>query len=387
MPPKTATAAKEASKDIPLIVVTGDDDHAASARAREIFKQWCDGGADPEVIDASSANSAEALTALGRLREGLLTLPFFGGSKAIWFRNCTFLGDDRTSNSSAVLETLGSLAEMLKKFDWRGVKLLISATEIDKRRSFYKTIEKLGKVERFEGLSVDSKGWQDQMELAAARLFKERNLQIDEQALVMLVSYVGPNSRALASEVEKLSLYCEGKGVVSLADVELLASRNKEARAFAVAEALGKRNLPLLMRTLDQELWSMQTDSSRNEIGLLYGILSKVRGMLLAKELVREGFVPPRADYNTMKAAVERIPAEKMPRDKKFNPAAMHPFVLSNALRDSENYTTEELVNAMATLLDCNLKLVSSSTDEASILQQALVKIARPRSAGEKMAR
>ena len=205
------------SKSSPLVLVCGDDDFAVKQRARQLHQQWCDelGGMDHEIIDATAGNADEALRALAKLREALQTLPFFGGGKSIWFRDCNFLGDERTATSSAVTETLGELAGELKEFNWQGVRLVISAGKVDKRRSFYKTIEKAGAIEAFAGWTIDQKGWADEAEMWAAKALKERGKQIADDALGELVSRVGPNARALASEVEKLSLYVGDRKVLA----------------------------------------------------------------------------------------------------------------------------------------------------------------------------
>jgi len=102
-----------------------------------------------EIIEATVSNSGEALTALARLREALQTLPFFGSGKVIWLRDCNFLGDERAASAQAVTETLNDLAEELKNFKWSGVRLLISAGKVDKRKTFFKTLDKIGTVENF----------------------------------------------------------------------------------------------------------------------------------------------------------------------------------------------------------------------------------------------
>lgn len=119
----------------------------------------------------------------------------------------------------------------------------------------------------------------------------------------------------------------------------------------------------------------MQFDKKKSTIGLLYGLISKVRGMLLLKEMIREGWVKADADYGRFKSQLERVPAEKLPEDKKFNPLSMHPFMLHKSLPQTRNYTTAELVRAMESLLVCNQRLVSSSLDDTLILQQTLVRI------------
>src|SRR5882672_12932264 len=125
-PAKNRPTEMAAAKSNPLALVCGDDDFAVKQRARQIFQQWSAelGGMDHEIIDASVGNSGEAFTALGKLREALNTLPFFGGGKAIWLRDCNFLGEERTAETSDVTETLAELAQELKDFSWQNVRLL-----------------------------------------------------------------------------------------------------------------------------------------------------------------------------------------------------------------------------------------------------------------------
>src|SRR5580765_238001 len=72
-----------ASSPAPVALICGDDDFAVKQRARALFQQWSEelGGMDHETIDARINNVDEALKAIARLREGLNTLPFFGGAK------------------------------------------------------------------------------------------------------------------------------------------------------------------------------------------------------------------------------------------------------------------------------------------------------------------
>ena len=371
----------------PLVLVCGDDDFTVKQRAQALFNQWSAelGGMDHEIVDASALNTAEALKCLSRLREALNTLPFFGGAKVVWFKDCSFLGEDRTSSSAAVTAALTEFAEELKAFRWDGVRLLISGGKPDKRRSFFKTVEKLGSVEPFTALSADDKDWASRAEGEALRLIKAARKDIADDALGELVTRVGPNLRALASEVEKLTLYLGDRPEITLTDVQTLTTRQKLAQAFALGEALGDRDLGKLMRVLDQELWEIRTgaDKRKSEIGLLYGLISKIRALLMLKELRQQGILKPARDYNSFKSQLERVPADSLPGDKRFNPLAGHPFVLFQAMRQTDNYELPELIHAMEVLLDANVKLVSSDLDEAMVLQQALVEIVglRPRKA------
>jgi DNA polymerase III subunit delta len=359
-------------------MIFGDDEFAVKQRARQVYQQWTRelGGEDHEIIDAAVSNSGEALRALARLREALQTLPFFGGGKVVWLQNCSFLGDDRTASAQAVTEALADLAAELKEFSWDQTRLLISCGKADKRKVFFKAIDKIGAVEQFAGLSVDDRDWAAQTEGWARKAVRARQKEIDEDALADVVNRVGPNSRQLENEIEKLCLYVGPKPRIEPADVAAICTRNKNARAFALGDALGERDLPRLLARLDEELWAMQFDSQKSEIGVLYGLIGKVRVLLLLKELLREGWVKPESDYTRFKAQLERVPADKLPSDRRFNPLAFNPYVLYKALPQVKQYSQSELVRAMDLLLECNQRLVSSGLDESLVLQQALIRIA-----------
>jgi DNA polymerase III delta subunit len=97
--------------------------------------------------------------------------------------------------------------------------------------------------------------------------------------------------------------------------------------------------------------------------------------MILLKEMMREGWVKPAIDFGRFKAQLERVPADKLPQDKRFNPLAINPYVLFKALPQVQRYSQEELARAMELLFRCNQKLVTSGLEESLVLQQTLVQI------------
>lgn len=370
-------AATATSTPAPVMLLCGDDDFTVKQRAKQVYASWTAelGGMDHEIVDATALNTDDALKSMGRLREALNTLPFFGGAKVVWWQNCNFLGEERTAVSTKVTAELSTLAEELKNFRWEGVRLLISGGKPNRVRTFYKTLAKIGTVELFAALSAEDKDWTGKAESEAIRLIRSAGKNIADEALAELISRVGPNLRALASEVEKLTLYLGARSEIALADVQLLTTRQKQARAFALGEALGDRDLQKLLQVLDEELWEMRIDKKKSEIGLLYGLISKVRALLLLKELRLQGILKPARDYGSFKSQVDRLPTTALSGDKRFNPLAGHPFVAFRASQQADNYETAELVVALESLLEANRKLVSSDADEALVLQKALVDI------------
>jgi DNA polymerase III subunit delta len=360
-----------------VLLVCGEDDFGVKERARQVFRQWSTeiGGMDHEIVDASVNHSGEALAVLAKLRAALQTLPFFGSGKVIWLQSCNFLGEERAAEAQAVTENLSDLARELKDFSWQNVRLLVSAGKVDKRKTFYKTLEKIGTVEILAGWSAEDRDWAEQAESFALRALRELDKEISGEALARLVANTGPNPRTLRSEIEKLFLYCGSRPRIEIGDVDSIVTRNKQARAFALGDALGERDLPRLLRCLDEELWEVRRDPQHSEIGLLYGLISKVRVLILVTEMMAQKWLRPERDFSRFKTQLARIPAEALPEDKKYNPLAINPYVLFKALGQASNYTQAELIAAMDLLLECNRHLISRSLDPALILQQALVRI------------
>ncbi len=358
----------------PLCLVFGDEAFLVRDRACQVYDGWCAdaGGEDHEIIDGVVRNAVEASDALARLNEAVQTLPFFGGSKVVWLRDANFLGDDRTASSRDVTEQLNGLAKGWETFDWQGVRVLVSAGKVDKRKTFFKTAKKIGTV---EDLSVADKERGNRAALVVRQRLAELGKKIEANVVDELVLLSGTNLQQLHIESEKLSVYVGEREEVTRQDVHTIATRTKQSKAFALADAFGERNLPRLLHELDEELWEVRLDAKKSPIALLYGLISKVRTMIFLREMLRLKWIRPGAAYPQFKSQLEAIPDERLPVDRKFNPKAMHPYMLFNALGHARRYTVEELAEAMEILLHCNRQLVSSGTDDTLLLQRALVRI------------
>ncbi len=374
-----ATVAAAPATASPVALICGDDEFSVKQRTRQLYDGWRNelGGMDHEIIDGTCTNAAQASEAVARLREALNTRSFFGGSKVIWLKDCTFLGEDRTSNSATVTAALTDLAKELKSFRWDSMRLLVSAGKPDKRRAFFKWLESAGRVEIYTALSADDKDWASRAESEVIRAVKAAHLDIRDDALAEFVARVGPNLRSLINEIEKLILYAGDRKMITVEDVRTMTTQQKQAQAFALAEALGDRDLGRLMRILDRELWEIRAgvEKGKSEIGVLYGLISKVRALLMLREMRDRAWLKPTSDYNAFRGQLERVPTDEMPEDRRFNPLALHPYAAFQAFRQSENFSAPELTRAMELLLEANLRLVGSSMDEGAVLRHALVEI------------
>ena len=151
----------KASASSDFVLICGQDDHATRQRSKQVYERWISDCPDheQEIVDGSAATVSEASQALSRCLEALQTLSFFGAGKLIWFRHCTFLGEEKMAASKAVTEGLAAVVQEVQQVGEGSFRLLISAGKVDKRKSFYKQFQKLGKVEVHDGWDPSKSDW------------------------------------------------------------------------------------------------------------------------------------------------------------------------------------------------------------------------------------
>ncbi|MGC8744317.1 MAG: DNA polymerase III subunit delta [Verrucomicrobiia bacterium] len=355
----------------PLVLIYGSDDFLVRNRARAIYNKWVEksNSIDCEVIEGNVENQEAAQKSISKLIESLNTPPFFGGMRVVWLKDCNFLANSSQVSGEKLRNRIDDLARTIKEIKLQDARLLISAQDVDKRRSIFKVISEKGKVEYYEALSLQDPDWEQKAVDYILQIFEQNNKKVSQSVLTEIVNRIGPDLAILNSEAEKLIIYTKDRDRVTIDDVNAVCSNNVLARAFAVADALGRRDLPAALKHLDEEFWSMQFDREKSEIGILYGIISKVRALLVAKELVQERIIKSTSNYPAFKSAFESSGIKTISNLK------IHPFVLYKACEESRNFTRDELVNAMQLLLKCNLELVTTQQDKKRLIQQTLIKI------------
>src|SRR6266700_2291262 len=206
--PKTSVK-KTATANIHAVV--GSDEAEVKRVAAELAGKLTPPGAGEfglDVIDGAADNAEQAATRIRSTLEALQTLPFFGSTKVVWLKNANFLGDDQKARSSAVQSALEEFSKMLDRGIGSEVTFLISATEVDKRRSFYKTLLKRADVQVFDRLDSGRAGWEEEAGEIVRRHAKKRKLQFDDDALDLFVLLTGGDTRQIENELEKIDTYC-----------------------------------------------------------------------------------------------------------------------------------------------------------------------------------
>ena len=367
-----ATRTKGATQ---ICAVLGSDESEVKRVARERADQLTPAGGGDfacDVIDGVADNADQAATRIRQTIEALLTFPFFGGEKLVWLKNASFLADDQTGRAQAVIEALETLAGTLSGGLPESTRFLLSAVGVDKRRSFYKTLGKLGKVEVFDKVDASKSGWEEEAAELAAGAARQRGLRLAGDALELFTLSTGGDRRIVENELEKLDLYLGAKRrEISVDDVRSLVPLSRAGIVFELGNAIAERNLGRVLALLDQLLFQ-----GESAIGImLVAIIPTVRNLLVVKDLMtRHKLAPPQQPFFFGKT-LDRLPAEATAHLPRKKDGTVNAYSLGIAAMHAKRYELPELRIALQACLDANVRLVTSSLDATVVLSQLLVQI------------
>lgn len=370
--PKAKAKTVESASNIHAVV--GSDESEVKRIAAELAAQLAPPDAGEfgvEVIDACADNVDQAVAKIRFAIEALQTLPFFGGGKLVWLKNANCLGDSVIGRSASVQGALEDLAGLIEEGLGSDVTLLISATETDKRRSFYKTLAKRAEVQVIDRLDSSRAGWEEEATEIVRRRAKARKLQFDEEALDLFVLLTGGDTRQIENELEKIDLYLGRERRVTVDQVRELVPLSRAGVIFELGNALAacdlERALMLVKRLLDQ---------GETAIGiLLVAILPTIRNLLLAKDLMERNRMPrPNAPFSFI-SALNRLPAEAAEHLPRKKDGSINGYALGIAAQQAHRFQSKKLIEGLEACLEANLRLVSSQLDHELILTEIVVKL------------
>jgi DNA polymerase-3 subunit delta len=371
------TAEKKKST-APIHAVVGSDESEVKRAAKEIAAKLTPpdaGEFGSDIIDGQADNADQAATRIHQTVEALLTVPFFGGDKLVWLKSANFLGDNVLGRAAAVLEALEKLTATLSAGLPENVKFLLSATEIDKRRSFYKTLGKLAKVEVFDKLDTGRSGWEE----AAMRLAEDRasahGLNFSGDALELFALLTGGESRQIDNELEKIDLYLgPERRKVGVADVRLLVPLSKAGVIFELGNALAQRDIAGAMQLAAQLL-----EEGESAIGiLLVAIIPTVRNLLVVKDLMqRHRLNRPQMPFH-FSGTLNRLPesaTQHLPRKKD---GTVNGYALGIAACHAHRFELDELRELFDACLDANVRIVTTQLDAQVLLSELIARFSKP---------
>lgn len=352
-----------------IILICGSDEAAVKKNA--LAKCEALQPADPmnvEIIDSRVETVDEALRKIDELRAAILTLPFFGGGKLVWWKNVNFLDDGVIGRSAQVKEALDALVPDLEKADGESVTVLISALALHKGKAFAKSLLKLAEASYFDLPDVRKGGEREMLEMIEA-LCEQAGLKAGDGAAERLFAALGYNTGAIQVELEKLLCFLGGPGAtVTRESVQQLVGGKRDVLVWDFCDAAlagdARQATALLNQLLAQE---------ESEIGILILLAGQVRlaalgGMLKEKGMLR---VAKRGNF----VNVELTPEGEalLPRKKSGEPIST--YNLGQVVQKSQHKPARFWVRSIETLHRAYRHIIGGTADKVRTLEFAVIEL------------
>ncbi len=374
-----ATTKKKISENANFHVIVGSDDGMVREEALALYNQLTGGNDDGfthETIDGNADNSEGAYEICASASQSLMTMPMFGGDKVVWLRNVNFLGDDVTGRAQRTEAGVEMLRGILEKGLPGGIKFMISADKIDKRRTFWKFLEKSAAVQSYDKIDISKDGWEDEVGRLVEERASELGLEFENDALELFIMLAGEQSKQIINELEKLDLFLgKERRVVNIEDVRSLVPLSREAVVFEIGQAIQKGNVARAIQLVDEQL-----AAEESAIGIMRAsIINVVRNLYMAK-LILEKFKAPSGNYGAFAGALNRLPAADrawLPQKKDGSGVNVFPIFL--AVPNAKNYDLDGLQHVMVQTQRADQALVTTGLDHRMVLHRLIVEIAAAR--------
>ena len=355
-----------------IFAIVGSDDGRVKEEALRLHRDLTGGvddGFTHETIEGTADNSEGAFQICRSVVEALQTLPFFG-EKVVWLKNASFLLDDVTGRSERTLSGVESLKGCLEGGLAPGITFLLSSTGIDKRRAFWKFLEKGAQVKAYDKIDTSRDGWQEEVAGLVEKKAKELGLQFGDDALELFIMLAGEATRQIANELEKIDLYLgPDRREVTPDDVRRMVPLSRAGVVFEIGNALQNGDAARALELIDQQL-----ERGENAIGLMRAsIIPTVRNLFMAKVLSDKKL--PTRNYRDFAAAIDRLPEMErlwLPQ-KKAGGVNVYPLFL--CLRGADQFTLEGLRGAMESALRADRSLVTTGLDHRLVLHRLVAEV------------
>lgn len=374
-----AKAKNSPSKSGNFFAVVGSDEGLVREKALALYNKLTGGtddGFTHETIDGIADNSDSAFEICASTVQALLTIPMFGGDKVVWLRNANFLADNVTGRSQRTESGVENLRTTLERGIPDGVTFLLTAQGVDKRRAFWKYIEKAADVQVHDRIDTGRDGWEEQVATLVNSHAKALGLRFERNALALFVMLAGEQSQQIGNELVKLDLYLgPERREVTEDDVRLLVPLSRAAVVFEIGKAIQQGNAARAIQLIDQQL-----EAEESAIGIMRAsIINVVRNLFMAR-LIMDQFKVPTGNYNAFAGSLNRLPqADRAWLPQKKDGSGVNVFPIFLAAENAKNFTLAGLQHVMEATLKADQSLVTTGLDHRLVLHRLIVEIAGAR--------
>ena len=361
------------AEQLTSFVYYGGDEGANAAAAAAKYAELTQGddGWGNEVIDGAAATVDEAVQVIDRVISGLQMINMFGGRKVIWLKGANFMGDTPSgARSETVVAALESLVDSLESLPSETF-FVLSATEMDKRRGFFKKLGQVAEMNESVHIDIRKDGWESEVTRLTLRLSKPLGLKFDNAAMALFVQRVNEGTRQISNELNKLDVYLgPERRQVTEQDVDLMVAVSRHGFIFEISRALEKQDSRRALRLVNEQL-------AHGEQGVSImraAIVPTVQKRYCARVLM-DTYRLNTGSYPLFKAALERLPEEGRKLVPVNKEGKLNSYPLYLAAQSAAKLTLKKARQDLLACARADRQLVSSQLDTRDVLHKLIIQL------------
>lgn len=215
-------------------------------------------------------------TSLSTVLSDAITVPFLEELKIIILKNPKFLTKSATSTKDEIKAMLKYL-----KSPCDSTLLIIDATNtvINQSNEIYKMLKNVARIIDYpDPEEIELKGW-------IVRSFDANGIDIKDDALTLLLEYIGDDQARLSQEIDKLSSYVGKGGTIRKEDIKLLVPKNINNEIYLLIKAIINHDLALTNQIYDNLI-----THTKDSLTIFSLISNKFKELLTTYRLLKYGY-------------------------------------------------------------------------------------------------
>jgi DNA polymerase-3 subunit delta len=319
-------------KPIAAVVLLGSDHYLREMCRNKIIEICVPESARDWAVARLSARGAGWDEILGRAQ----TLPMLAPRQVIIVEEAESVEKLGEKARDEVLAMLGSYFESPAPF----TVLLLEAAALDGRQRFFKLLSE-------HALIAELTIGPESASALAAQMAKDLGAEIDREAAAMLADILNGAPSRMRIELEKLAAYTQGRGRITVSDVETLVVAARKNTVWQLTEMLAGRKRAAALAFLDNLLREGEQPA---------GIVGALAWMY--RKLIEASDLP--AQTNGFQAARQ---------------LGMRPEAAETAVRQAHRIPKKELLAGLAALAEADSQLKSSNSNPRAMMEFLIVRL------------
>ncbi len=267
-------------------------------------------------------------TALDELISSIETLPFMDDRKIVVVKDFELLKGKKKNFSDSDEK---SLIEHLDNIPESTILVFIVYGDVDKRKSLVKKIDKKGIVFNCDKLSdMDLFKW-------TKKKFETNDVIIENTQIMYFIDQEGYRDKSsektlsdLENEINKISSFVGRQNKVTSEIIDKLSQKKVENDIFKLIDYIGEQNASNAMRILNDMM-----HEGESVLGIFAMIARQFKVVMQVRQLQVQG--------HTSKTIAEKL--------------KIHPFVAGKALKQSNNFSDDIIVEILNYILESDYKI------------------------------